>query len=91
MCSASKSRSLDEDCTLPRSVAPSDESMIDLICNAQELDLQCRQIRTQLCNCTQSRPLRALVLQSLLQHYLVNKDHLLCYINCVLVPVQESL
>ena len=84
--------------TVPRNVSEESvlqglrtQSIVKLIRDTQELDLQCRWIISQLCSHAQYGPSLALVPQSLLQHYSVDKDHLLRYVDHVLVPAQESI
>src|SRR5438045_404726 len=67
-------------------------ALVELLKNTQELDPQCRQMRCQLHICMQCQdPSQALVPWSLPQHYTVDDDGLLHYIDRVLVPAQESL
>ena len=67
------------------------KSILELIQNTQELDLQCRQIVGQLCGRMQYDLLLALIPQSSLQHYTVVKNNLLLCVNCVLVSLNEAI
>src|SRR5436190_9959581 len=63
-------------------------SILDLIRNAQELDLQCRRISSQLCDLALEDPSLALAPQRL-QRY--SEDGLIWDVGCVLVPLQEAI
>ena len=65
--------------------------VVNLIQNAQKLNLQCRQIINQLHVCTQQCVMSALQLWSLLQLYIIDAEDLLRYVNCVLISVQKAL
>ena len=65
-------------------------SIVELVRNAQELDPQCRRLRLQLRDRKQFGPPLALV-PWLAQHYSVDGDDLLRYVDRILVPEQESL
>ena len=68
-----------------------EKSVLQLIRDIQKLNSQCRWIINQLHIYIQCGILLALVPQSLLQHYSVDRKDLLRYIDCVLVSAQESI
>src|SRR5438045_9176461 len=64
-------------------------SLLKLVQSTQELDLQCRQISSQLCDLSLEDTSLALALQQRLQHY--SKDGLIWDLGCVLVLLQEAI
>lgn len=77
--------------TAPEQSFEGSVSLLNMIKNAQELDPQCRRIKSRLHVRTQQSPSLALVPGSLPQFYSVDEGGLLRYVDRVLIPAQEAL
>ena len=66
-------------------------SLLELVKKAQELDLQCRWIISQLRGMAQHDPSPALLPRSVPQFHMIDGGNVLRFIDHVLVPAQESL